>query len=113
MFSIPTRIPASRPVSLAPARIGTSLPPDRPIRLGKKSSADRDAPTVNVPAFSRKNARFSGKKSGKRVRFTCWSSTSTWAKSVLTVRSSARPWVSPIFASPPTWASRLAADCVA
>ena len=33
-------------------------------------------PALNTPAFSRKNGRFSGKKSGKRVRLTCWSSTS-------------------------------------
>ena len=39
--------------------------------------------TVKAPAFSRKNGRFSGKKSWNRSRLICWSSTSTWAKSVL------------------------------
>jgi hypothetical protein len=38
-----------------------------------------------MPRLSRKNSRFSGKERLKRVRFTCCSSTSTWAKSVLNV----------------------------
>jgi hypothetical protein len=88
--------------------MGTSCPPESPIRRLKKSSAERLAPTEKVPAFSRKKARFSGKKSEKRVRLTCWSSTSACAKSVLTVRSSVRLWLRPIFASPPTFAPNSA-----
>jgi len=54
-----------------------------PIRRLKNSSAVSGVPTAKVPAFSRKKVLFSGKKTLNRVRFTCWSSTSTWAKSVL------------------------------
>ena len=43
-----------------------------------------------VEARSWKNWRFSGKNRAKRVRLICWSSASTCAKSVFTVRSSAR-----------------------
>src|SRR4029079_3294529 len=50
---------------------------------------------------SRKKSRFSGKNRLKRVRFTCCSSISTWAKSVLTVRSSVMLLVRPYFASMP------------
>ena len=40
-------------------------------------------PKVNVPWFSRKKSRFSGKNRLKRVRLTCCWSASTCAKSVL------------------------------
>ena len=43
---------------------------------------------ANIPSFSRKKSRFSGKKSEKRVRLICCSSTSTWEKSVSAVKSS-------------------------
>ena len=46
------------------------------------------APKLKMPAPSRKNSRFSGNVRLKRVRFTCASSASTWAKSVLYVKSS-------------------------
>ena len=48
-----------------------------PIRRVKNSSTACGVPAEKVPAFSRKNGRFSGKKSGKRVRFVRCSSTST------------------------------------
>ena len=43
-----------------------------------------------IPAPSRKNVRFSGKKRGKRVRFTWRSSASVSAKSVFTVSEAVR-----------------------
>jgi hypothetical protein len=73
-----------------------------PMRREKNSSTDWGVPTEKVPAFSRKKGRFSGKNSRNRVRFTCWSSTSTWAKSVLTVASSVSDGLKVNFASPPT-----------
>ena len=65
---------------------------------------------ANVPAPSRKKSRFSGKNRLKRVRFTCCSSTSTWAKSVLTVRSAVKFWVRPYLKSPPTRPSKSRSD---
>jgi hypothetical protein len=50
---------------------------------------------------SRKKSRFSGKEISKRVRFTCCSSASTWAKSVLTVKSANRLSLTPSFTSSP------------
>jgi len=58
-------------------------------------------PNPNSPAFSRKNSRFSGKNKLNRVRLTRCSSASTWAKSVLTVRSVVRFCVKPYFTSMP------------
>ena len=81
----------------------TISPPSRPILRLWKSRLDR--PPVlksKVEARSWKNWRFSGKKSGKRVRLICWSSASTCAKSVLAVRSSARLEVGEYFTSSPT-----------
>ena len=72
---------------------------DRPMRRLKNRSSIRSVPwllTVNWPEFSRKKSRFSGKNSGNRVRFTCCSSTSACAKSVLTVTSSAEPGLQPV-----------------
>ncbi len=63
-------------------------------------------PKSKMPAFSRKNSRFSGKNRLKRVRSICSSSASTWAKSVFTVRSSTRPEASPSLASAPTSPSK-------
>ena len=78
--------------------------PERPspMRRLKKRSTSPGLPTEKKPAFSRKKGRFSGKNSANRSRFTCWSSTSTWAKSVFTVPSSARLGVRLNFRSPPT-----------
>ncbi len=95
------------PVNRAPPMIGTLSPLSvRPMRRLKKSSAYRlngfADPTRNFPEFSRKKSRFSGKKRAKRVRFTCSSSTSACAKSVLTVRSRFKPEESPYFMSSPT-----------
>ena len=60
-----------------PPGIGTAFPPgDIPILRLKRRSAACGVPARNVPAFSRKNGRFSGKKSGKRVRLVRCSSTS-------------------------------------
>ncbi len=55
-----------------------------------------------MPRPSRKNSRFSGKNSGKRVRLTWRSSTSTCAKSVFQVKSAVRFWVMPYLTSMPT-----------
>ena len=98
------------PVSRAPARMGTLSPLSvSPIRRLKKRSAIRPVelvdPTAKCPAFSRKNSLFSGKKRGNRVRFTCSSSTSAWAKSVLKVTSRFRLAVTAYFTSSPTSAS--------
>ena len=77
------------------------------MRRLKNSSTSPGLPTVNSPAFSRKKGRFSGKNRLKRSRFTCWSSTSTCAKSVFTVPSRARLGVTVYFTSPPTSPSRV------
>jgi hypothetical protein len=58
-------------------------------------------PNESMPWFSRKNSRFSGKNRLKRVRSTCSSSASTWAKSVLYVRSVVRFWLIPYRTSTP------------
>ena len=94
------------PVNRAPPMIGIGTPSsDRPMRRVKKRSTVRPnpppPPTLNMPAFSRKKSRFSGKKSAKRVRLTCSSSTSTWAKSVFTVRSRLSPDATPYLTSMP------------
>ena len=60
------------------------------------------AAKLKMPCPSRKNSRFSGKKRPNRVRLTCCSSTSTWAKSVLYVKSAVRFSVMPYFTSKPT-----------
>ena len=62
-------------------------------------------PKENVPWFSRKKSRFSGKNRLNRVRLICCSSASTCAKSVLTVRSATSPWVTAYFTSRPASAS--------
>src|SRR5205085_4083272 len=62
---------------------------------------DELLPKVNSPWFSRKKSRFSGKNRLKRVRFTCCSSASTCAKSVLYVRSAVMFCVMLYFASTP------------
>ncbi len=58
-------------------------------------------PKLNVRWFSRKNSRFSGKNKLNRVRFTCCSSASTCAKSVLMVTSAVRFCVTPYLTSSP------------
>jgi hypothetical protein len=91
------------PVRRAPPMIGTGNPfSDRPMRRLKNRSVCTGADVNEAPVpivkrfeFSRKKSRFSGKKSPKRVRFTCCSSTSTCAKSVLTVTSRLSPAVTP------------------
>ena len=83
-----------RPVSRPPTPMGTWRPSgEMPIRREKKTSSGgappppppppKSGPNRKIPAFSRKNSRFSGKKREKRVRFTRCSSTSVSAKSVL------------------------------
>ena len=97
------------PLSREPPKIGIGAPelpcPDRPMRREKNSSICCGAPNWKVDAFSRKNERFSGKNRSKRVRFTCSSSTSTCAKSVLTVKSAVRLGRTAHLASTPTLAS--------
>ena len=101
------------PVSRPPAWIGIDAAPSRPMRRLKNSygvspiaGAERRlaAPgeRERSPGPSRKKSRFSGKNRLKRVRFTCCSSTSTCAKSVLSVKSAVRFCVTPYFASTPS-----------
>jgi hypothetical protein len=100
---IPTSVRPTRPESRVPQRMGTWRPPGAtPMRREWNIWAEPEDPTWKSPEFSRKKGRFSGKKREKRVRSTCWSSTSTWAKSVFTVKSRLRLWVIPNLASPPT-----------
>ena len=67
----PKFVLATRPLTFAPARIGTSLPPTRPMRRLKYGimSLLTTGPNWKMSTPSRKNVRFSGKNSGKRVRF--------------------------------------------
>ena len=111
MLSSPTvTVSETLPDSRAPPRMGMACPSGAmPMRRLKKSSvwlgSLNAAPpllaTVKAPAFSRKNGRFSGKNRLNRSRLICCWSTSTWAKSVLTVRSRATPEVTPYLRSPP------------
>ena len=72
-----------------------------PILLEKKGRVFRLPLLAKRSAFSRKNCLFSGKKISKRFKSVTCSSTSTWEKSGLIVRSRLRPDPSPILASPP------------
>ena len=93
IFSAPTVYRPALPVSRPPARIGTGFPLFNPIRRLKNIIGTLLAPlpaevlpplpNEKMPWPSRKNSRFSGKNRVKRVRLTCCSSSSTWAKSVL------------------------------
>jgi hypothetical protein len=88
MLSKPTRMFAIVPVKRAPPLIGTWLPaPARPILLLKNMDTSEPpnelSPTENNPAFSRKNALFSGKNKLNLSKFICCSSASACAKSVL------------------------------
>ena len=89
----PKLVPPARPLTLAPTRNGTSRPATSPIRREKKGISARLEPRPNSKMSdpSRKKARFSGKKRGKRVRFVCRTSTSVSAKSVLTVNDAIAP----------------------
>ena len=110
MLIMPTvRSSVTLPERRAPAWIGICVPASLiPIRRLKNSSvwpswrplADWLF-TVKMPAFSRKNGRFSGKNRLKRSRLICWSSTSTCAKSVLNVPSRVRPELMLYFRSAP------------
>ena len=73
------------------------------MRRLKKSSAERDAPTAKVPAFSRKKARFSGKKRLKPREVHLLVVHFRLREIVFTVKSSVRLWLMPILASPPIW----------
>ncbi len=110
MLIMPSVNAPARPVSRPPARIGSSPFWPMPIRrLWKMIGVSPPGPQIRfsrppklkTPWPSRKNSRFSGKKRLKRVRLTCWSSASTCAKSVLTVKSAVSPRVTPYFASKP------------
>ena len=71
-----SRAPASRPMRRLKNRYGVSPLPGAEARAGAAGEREHPGP-------SRKKSRFSGKNRLKRVRFTCCSSTSTCAKSVL------------------------------
>ena len=85
---------------------GCRTAPASRLRRRPRNALAARAPEREHPLFSRKNSRFSGKYRLKRVRFTCCSSASTWAKSVLTVKSATRLSVSPYFTSMPAVPSR-------
>ena len=102
----------ARPVKRAPANTGTAPSSATPMRLEKNNRNGGGSqlfrqPISKMPAFSRKKSRLSGKKRSKRVRFTCSSSTSTCAKSVLSVASNSRPGRISNFTSSPrsSWPS--------
>ena len=118
MSMAPSEYLPARPVTRPPARIGTGRLPFRPMRRLKNTTGVSPGPWLppvrapgvtrvdtppnwKMPCPSRKNSRFSGKKTLKRVRFTCCSSSSTCAKSVLYEKSAVRLFVSPTFRSPP------------
>ena len=72
MFMAPMLERPWRPENRAPPRMGTISPPlDRPMRLVKTRSATLGMPNWNILWPSRKNCRFSGKKSENRVRLIC------------------------------------------
>jgi hypothetical protein len=71
------------------------------MRRLKNGTRLSSGPNANVPEFSRKKSRFSGKKRLNRVRFTCCWSASTCAKSVRNVASSVNDGVKLNFASAP------------
>ena len=88
--------PFSCPVSLRPKSIFCGLKlASRPMRREKNGSTwfPGSRAKSKKPEPSTKNSRFSGKKSGNRVRFTRRSSTSVSAKSVLTVKLARKPGV--------------------
>ena len=100
-LSSPRRYLPIRPLSLPPPMRSTVLPSSAmPMRRLKKGMMTRgpdvgvSPSTAKLGASSRKNCRFSGKNSEKRVRLTCASSTSASEKSVFSVRLSVRPGVS-------------------
>ena len=119
MFSSPTvTVSETLPDNRAPPTMGMARPsgamPMRRLKnssvwLGSLKAAPPLLATVKAPAFSRKKGRFSGKNRLNRSRFICCWSTSTWAKSVLTVRSRAMPDVTPYLRSPPMSPSIVAA----
>ena len=90
--SPPMFVLAMRPLIFVPAMIGTSRPSTRPTRRLKNgmTSSSSPRPKEKMSAPSRKNVRFSGKNSGKRVRLVRRVSTSVSAKSVLTVSDASR-----------------------
>jgi hypothetical protein len=113
MSMSPTFHPRTFPEMRAPATIGICSPVlAMPMRREKKRSTSPLFPAVKRPAFSRKKGRFSGKNNEKRSRFTCWSSTSTCAKSVFTVASRVSEGVMEYFRSPPTSPPVSNSDCV-
>ena len=78
--STPRSLPVACPETRAPPMIGICIPVGlNPIRRLKNGTRLDDvplklrlpAPNANVPEFSRKKSRFSGKNRLKRVRFTC------------------------------------------
>src|SRR6185503_14375763 len=70
-------------------------------RMGTSLPLPRVPPKLNMPCPSRKKSRFSGNCRVKRVRLTCCRSSSTCAKSVLTVASAMRLRVNPYLKSKP------------
>ena len=101
MSSAPTSHCPTRPTTRAPPRMGTCWPLTIPIRREWNSRSRPPREKSKMSDRSWKNWRFSGKKRLNRVRLTCWSSASTCAKSVLTVRSSVRLLARPYLASRP------------
>ncbi|HEU5169946.1 MAG TPA: hypothetical protein VFU46_05385, partial [Gemmatimonadales bacterium] len=87
--SAPKLAPAIRPFTFPPTRSGTSRPWSSPTVRLKKGTTSTCRSTVKAKSKmsdpSRKKPRFSGKKSGNRVRLVRRASTSVSAKSVFRV----------------------------
>ena len=109
--------PRDLPVSLLPQRIGmTSRSADNPMRRLKKnlnSGTPPPGPKSKMLPPSTKNSRFSGNKTGKRVRFRTWASTSVSAKSVFTVKSAVKSEVIRYFKSSSPMSERLCGSAFA
>ena len=95
--------PLSRPPAIILFSIVLpSLSLATPIRLEKNGITSLvDPKSLNKSSFWVKNCLFSGSDISKRLMFTIWSSTSTWEKSGLKVRSRFRAFPIGILASPP------------
>ena len=67
--STPKLVSPTRPLSLVPTSIGTVWPLNKPTRRLQNgiTSGAMPGPKSKMSVFSRKNHRFSGKNSGKRL----------------------------------------------
>jgi hypothetical protein len=92
-----------------------SSDPRTPLPPAPRAAPEPFAPPISPTRFPedpRKKGRFSGKRRLKRSRLIWISSTSTWAKSVLTVTSRVRLGVTLYLRSPPISPSRMVPSAV-